>query len=119
MLKVDVEGGAEKFVGKAPRRRVFGRVILRVDIEPPVSHLECSFDGIAGARGIDGRPAKAILNDVKSGAPLVMDARVSLGAEQRLDLGFAEILRHRNREGQQQSKITNVARALHEHYKND
>ena len=60
-----------------------------IDVEPALPDFERRLDGIAGARRIDRRPAKAILNHLQRVAALLVDSRIALRGQQRLDFGFA------------------------------
>ena len=81
ILVLDVAVRAMQAGGEAPRRRGLagGVPVLRVDIDASLADLERRFDGIGGARGVDLRPAKAILNHLQRVAALFMNARVPLG----------------------------------------
>ena len=81
----------------------------RVHVEAALTHLERGFDGIAGSGWIHRGPAKAVLNHLQGVAALLVYARVALAGQQRLDLGFREILWDGHRKGQQQRGIAVLA----------
>src|SRR5258708_27226536 len=96
--RVEVAFGAVQVRGVAPWRASLSVRVQRIDVDLALADLERGLDAFDHARFLSRRHLHAVLDDLEQRRRTRVDAVVALRFQQRLDLLFLEVLRHRYRE---------------------
>ncbi len=102
---MDVAFGTVQVGREPPRRRCLAVRVQRIDVDLALADLERGLDAFDHARLLRRRHLHAVLDDLEQRGRTRVDAIVALRFQQRLDLLFLEVLRHRYRERDDQARV--------------
>ncbi|GAB1412783.1 hypothetical protein MASR1M97_15190 [Candidatus Desulfobacillus denitrificans] len=108
---MDVAVGAVQVGGEFPRRRRRAVLAERIHGDAALADAQRRLQRLddAGALGIG--EAEAVLHHLERLAAAGVDARVALGFQQAQHLLLAEVVRHRDREGDEEARVVRRAAA--------
>ena len=106
---VDIAVGAMQIRREAQRLRNGDchhfRVGFRIDVHSALTDTHRRLERIHDARLLGARDAHAVLDDLDAPLRLAVELGVALRLQELEHLGFAEILRHRHREGDEEALV--------------